>query len=290
MPKMKYCRNDCLKWLRQQPDDFVDSVFGSPPYPEKGERYEGKSQKWKTDAWIDWMLEVTSECVRVSRGYVLFVVNGAVRKGQYLPACEGLIWKAHERGIVCERPVIWHKNAPPNRRDWFGNDWEYVLGFKPADSKPYFDWEPVAEPPKYTSGGHFRQRDAKGQRKRGGDYPKNKLARPRDVLRVTVGGGHLGHELAHENEAPFPLKLAEHFVLTCCPNGGKVLDPFLGSGTTMHACLLHDRNCIGVDHRRSQIDLAKQRVRSVRDELKSTPGKTPQTFEKDGDHHVKSST
>ena len=163
------------------------------------------------------------------------------------------------RGIPCERPCVWHKNPPPTRKDWFVNAWEYVVAFKGSDS-PYFDWESVAEPPKYKAGGAFRQRDSNGVRRRGSDYPTNKLARPRDVVYVTVGGGHLGHPLAHKNEAPFPLKLASHFVVTCCPKGGVVLDPFVGSGTTLHACRDLGRNGIGIDCRASQIELASRRL------------------------------
>jgi site-specific DNA-methyltransferase (adenine-specific)/site-specific DNA-methyltransferase (cytosine-N4-specific) len=269
MQKMKFVRANCLKWMGKQPDDCVDLVFGSPPYAEKGERYGGDSKTWPTDKWTNWMLKITAEAVRLSKGYVVLVVNGAVRDGRYLPGCEGLIYKAHRQGIVCERPCIWHKNAPPNRRDWFGNDWEYVLAFKPEGVKPYFDWESVAQPPKYTAGGQFRQRDANGKRRRGSDYPQNKLARPRDVVRVTVGGGHMGYgkdddKLASEGEAPFPVQLAEYFVKSCCPVGGTVLDPFIGAGTSAVVAQKHDRRCIGIDVRTSQIELTRRRLKLLK--------------------------
>lgn len=252
---------DCTKELAQFDDNSIDLVFGSPPYAEKGERYLGRPTKWTTDDWIDWMLKLTMEAVRVSNGYVIWVANGAVRNGRYLPACEGLIWKAHEQGLICERPCIWHKNAPPNRRDWFGNDWEYVVAFKSAAKNLYFDWEAVAEPPKYKSGGRFRQRAANGNRRLGSEYPTNKLARPRDVVRVTVGGGHLGSELAHENEAPFPEGLAEYFVRACSPKNGVVLDPFSGSGTTGAVAIKHGRRYVGFDARKSQAVLSRKRIR-----------------------------
>jgi DNA modification methylase len=177
--------------------------------------------------------------------------------------CEGLAWHCYARGITCERPVIWHKNAPPNRKDWFGNDWEFCLAFRGEDSTRYFAWETIAQPPKYSSGGDFRQRSATGKRTKGGSYPKSKLARPRDVLRVTVGGGHLGSPLAHENEAPYPEKLVEPFVLTLCPPGGVVLDPFSGSGTTGAVAKRHGREFIGIDIRESQVELSERRIKSV---------------------------
>lgn len=36
---------------------------------------------------------VTAAAVRVCHGMVLWVANGAVRDGRYLPACEGLVWE-----------------------------------------------------------------------------------------------------------------------------------------------------------------------------------------------------
>jgi site-specific DNA-methyltransferase (adenine-specific) len=250
---------DCLEVMPTLAPQSVDLVIGSPPYAEKGERY-GSKVKWPTAQWVEWMLEVTHESVRISRNCVVWIVNGSVRDRRYLPAVEGLIYRAHLEGIACERPCIWHKNAPPNRRDWFGNDWEYCVAFRPENSTRYFDWEAIAEPPKHSSGGRFRQRATNGERRMGGEYPKGKLARPRDVFRVTVGGGHLGSKLAHLNEAPFPVGIVEPFIKTLCPPGGTVLDPFAGSSSTGDVASRHGRRYIGIDCRESQIELSKRRL------------------------------
>lgn len=249
---------DCLKVVDGWPDDCVDLVFGSPPYPEKGERYGGRSKRWPSLEWAHWMLEVTQRCIRACRGPVLWVVNGSA-KGGYNPACERLMVLAADQGIQVERPVIWHKNAPPNRHDWFGNDWEYILAFRKGPI-PHWDWEAIGTPPAYKSGGRFRQRNSKGERVLGSEYPQNKVTRPRDVLRVTVGGGHLGSPLAHQNEAPFPEKLVEPFVKALCPRGGIVLDPFCGSGTTCAVAAKLGRDYIGIDIREDQIALSQKRL------------------------------
>lgn len=80
---------------------------------------------------------------------------------------------------------------------------------------------------------------------------------------VNVGGGLMGSDLACENEAPFPESLVEWFVLSCCPPGGTVLDPFSGSGTTAAVAKKHGRNYIGIDIRQSQVDLANRRLAGV---------------------------
>ena len=96
------------------------------------------------------------------------------------------------------------------------------------------------------------------------DYPLPKLANPGNVIHVTVGGGHLGHPLAHENEAPFPEALVEFFIKSFCPPGGTVLDPFCGSGTTVAVAKKFGRNAIGIDIRPDQVELASKRVADPR--------------------------
>lgn len=253
-------QDDALHRMRNMPYGSVDLVLGSPPYPEKGERYGG-TKPWPSEAWVDWMVDMTQAAVAVSRNVVIWVVNGAVRDGRYLPACEGLVWKMYQLGVTCERPAIWHKNATPSRRDWFQNDWEYCLAFRPPGSTRYFDWEAIGHPKKYKSGGRFRQRDKNGNRKLGGEYPQGELARPRDVIRATVGGGHMGSPLAHLNEAPYPESLVEPFILSCCPRGGVVLDPFSGSGTTIAVAQRLGRHWLGIDCRESQIELSSERIK-----------------------------
>lgn len=94
-------------------------------------------------------------------------------------------------------------------------------------------------------------------------YRPPTLANPGTVIKCKVGGGHMGHPLAHENEAPYPASLAERFVLSFCPPGGVVLDPFSGSGTTVHVAHHYRRRGIGIDLRDSQVELATRRLAGV---------------------------
>lgn len=89
------------------------------------------------------------------------------------------------------------------------------------------------------------------------------LAQSSDVQRHLVGGGQMGHDLAHENEAPFPLTLATFFVRSFCPPGGITADCFGGSFTTAHASIENDRRFVGCDLRQSQVDLGIKRLMGV---------------------------
>lgn len=81
-----------------------------------------------------------------------------------------------------------------------------------------------------------------------------------DVIKSIVGGGVMGNRLCHLNEAPFPENLAKFFILSFCPPGGVVLDPFSGSGTTAAVAIRHGRRAIAIDIRESQVELTSRRV------------------------------
>jgi hypothetical protein len=91
-------------------------------------------------------------------------------------------------------------------------------------------------------------------------YVPPELANPGNVIHCTVGGSRMGSQLAHENEAPFPERLAEFFVRSFCPPGGIVLDPFSGSGTTARVAHRHGRQYIALDVRQSQCELTAKRL------------------------------
>lgn len=48
--------------------------------------------------------------------------------------------------------------------------------------------------------------------------------------------------------------------LTKTPTGGIVLDPFMGSGTTGIACVLNDRDFVGIEQDKESFEIAKARI------------------------------
>ncbi len=96
-----------------------------------------------------------------------------------------------------------------------------------------------------------------------------------DLLSLNVGGGMMGHPLAHKNEAPFPIELPEFFIKSCCPPNGIVPDFFCGSGSTIDAAIQNNRRAIGCDLRKSQVELTIKRMRSVTPQLPLFDGASP---------------
>ncbi len=60
--------------------------------------------------------------------------------------------------------------------------------------------------------------------------------------------------------APFPIELPKRCIKLFSYVGDTVLDPFLGSGTTLIACHLHNRKGIGVDIDPTYFNLAINRL------------------------------
>lgn len=259
-------------------DDAFDLVFGSPPYMDCRKPFVRRC-----DEWIEWMIDVTTEAVRVSRGLVMWVVSGSVRNGEYQPGPEGLLYRWWRHGGVCWRPAIWHKNGIPGSggKKWLRCDHEYVLVFVKHGAAPYGNPIANGSEPKYRVGGAMTARTRSGNRSVGKDkdgqvkYKHPSVVNPGSVVRFTVGGGHLGHKLAHMNEAPYPLDLARWFVRGWCPPGGSVFDPFCGSGTTLHAAWIENRDAFGVDIREGQVEITKKRMQGLTGEcgVDSIPSK-----------------
>ena len=68
---------------------------------------------------------------------------------------------------------------------------------------------------------------------------------PKDVW--SVSRLHRQHGEREDHPTQKPLEIIERMVLASCPEGGVVLDPFMGSGTSAVAALRHARRFIGFE-------------------------------------------
>jgi len=63
--------------------------------------------------------------------------------------------------------------------------------------------------------------------------------------------------------AVFPTDLLEIPIKSTCPPEGIVLDPFVGTGSTVLSALKHSRRGIGIDISSEYLDTARRRIRSI---------------------------
>jgi DNA modification methylase len=269
------CGN-CLDLMHQSPKQSVALVFGSPPYEDA--RTYGIDFNLKGQDWVDWMVTVYQESLRVCKGLVAFVVEGRTQQYKYSGTPLLLGADLIRAGITLRKPPIYERYGifGGGGPDWLRNDYELIICATNGGKLPWSDNTVMGGPPKYGPGGvpTYRKQDGSRINKTtvsgyNGDgstrtvvkpYIPPKRVNPGNVIRCVVGGGKMGSNLAHENEAPFPESLAEFMVRSFCPPGGVVLDPFCGSGTVGAVCIKTGRKFVGMDVRQSQIDLTRRRI------------------------------
>ena len=81
---------------------------------------------------------------------------------------------------------------------------------------------------------------------------------PKDVW--SVSRLHRQHAEREDHPTQKPLEIVERMVLASCPEGGAVLDPFMGSGTTAAAAIRHGRRFIGFELNSDYFTIVEKRI------------------------------
>lgn len=177
-------------------------------------------------------------------------------------------------GWYLRQDIIWAKPnpMPESVTDRCTKSHEYIFLLSKSP-RYYYDHEAIKEPnadPKrtnYTPGkrayaeGNTLQTPGKRTRRNDGfqAYANGKVPigrNKRDVWTVTTKpyrGAHF---------ATFPPDLIEPCILAGCPEGGTVLDPFFGAGTTGLVAQRHNRKWIGCELNPEYAAIAQARIES----------------------------
>lgn len=172
-------------------------------------------------------------------------------------------------GWYLRQDIIWNKSncMPESVRDRCTKSHEYIFLLSKSE-RYYFDAAAISEPitsPKgnaktfrgggaYT-GGRSHNNSARIERESHGNTPnKTGHRNKRDVWTVCTNGFRGAHF------AVFPEKLIEPCILAGCPEGGTVLDPFAGSGTTGVVAKRLGRNFIGCEINPDYAKMAADRI------------------------------
>lgn len=166
-------------------------------------------------------------------------------------------------GWYLRQDIIWHKPnpMPESVRDRCTKAHEYIF-LLTKSPRYYFDHEAIKEGAKtndprrpYTSQG-AKQLDGRaewksGERRDGNDFTKRNRRSVWTVTTKPFKGAHF---------ATFPPDLIEPCILAGCPEGGTVLDPFFGAGTTGLVAQQHGRRTVGIELNAEYIALARARL------------------------------
>ena len=171
---------------------------------------------------------------------------------------ERLAWSLIQDGWILRNKIVWYKpnGMPSSVTDRFSNKWEYLFLFS-KNQKYYFDLDAVREECQWggeqggNSGKKFKEAGMISDHKMQ-DHPLGK--NPGDFLSIPT------QPFPEAHFAVFPPKLCEKPIKAGCPEGGIVLDPFCGAGTTLYVSQEMKRNYIGIDINQKFIDMAEKRT------------------------------
>ena len=293
---IKILQGNCLEVLKDLPEQSVNTCITSPPY--WGLRnYQEEEQLGLEDTpeeFVESLVKVFKEINRVLRddgtvwlnlgdsyssGGRTTTTNQTLRgdkdygvtrpkpsKGIKPKDLIGIPWRVafalQADGWYLRQDIIWHKPnpMPESVRDRCTKAHEYIFLLS-KNAKYYFDNEAIKEDSKSagkkSAGFKGRQGGAEYHATGGGIGSEEKVynkKNKRSVWTVTT------KPYSEAHFATYPPDLIQPCVLAGCPEGGTVLDPFGGAGTTGLVAQQHNRDSILIELNPDYIEIAKDRL------------------------------
>ena len=246
-------------------DNSIDLIVTSPPYADRRKQTYGGV---KPEEYLDWFLPISEELLRVLKPTGTFILNikEKAEKGERHTYVIELILALRKQGWLWTEEFIWHKRNSypgkwPNR---FRDSWERLLQF---NKEKKFDMYqnavkiPVGDWTKSRLNNLSNADKERDSAKNGSGFGKNvsnwigrETVYPTNVL-------HLATECNNkQHSAAFPSSLPEWFIKLFTKENDWVLDPFVGSGTTLKVARKMRRNSIGIDIVPEYIEMIKLKV------------------------------
>nr|WP_162306664.1 site-specific DNA-methyltransferase [Candidatus Prometheoarchaeum syntrophicum]QEE16108.1 Modification methylase MjaV [Candidatus Prometheoarchaeum syntrophicum] len=210
-------------------DDTIDIIITSPPY-NRGKHYSSDSNVKYNDSlpekeYFQMLNRVWKECFRVSSEKAVFFLNigdSATTQG----LSEKVANSTEQAGWIRIQDIIWVKSiygkghyTPSGGNKRFNNVWEHIFLF--VKDKKKYELNPKAIGIPYADKSNI------------GRYGSSDLRDPGNLLHICYEKT-TGATIKKGHDAPFPIGLP-YSCIKAVPNAKSVLDPFLGTGTTLAA-------------------------------------------------------
>lgn len=266
--------NDVLRGMEPK---SVHCVVTSPPY--WGLRDYGIEDQLglepTLEGYVENMVDVFREVRRVLRddgtlwlnlgdSYAASMKGSGGRSGLKKKDLIGIPWRVafalQADGWYLRSDIIWHKDNPMPEsvtdRPTKSHEYMFLMSKSP---KYYFDAKAVKEPAvmrpqnRFTNG-RGNKDDGYAPHRKAPGMTNPTVRNIRTVWTIPTKpykGAHF---------ATFPPRLVEPCIKAGSPIGGVVLDPFIGSGTTIFVANQLGRQGVGIDLNKDYLDLAVARI------------------------------
>jgi len=240
---------DVLKAFEGQ----VDLIVTSPPYADAREKHYDSIHPDNFAAWFLTFHEPFFNALKPNGSLVINIKDKVVDGVRHR-----YVWRTIE--ALCDQgwssidDYIWHKTNPmpgswPTR---LRDGWEYCFHLSKS-KRPYFNADAVRKPIGDWVGSRLKNlgendlsrhnsANASGFGRDLSKWVGKKTVLPSNVISLAVVGKNKRHP------AVFPVELPSFFIKLLCPEGGLVVDPFAGSGTTGIAALSLGQRCVLIEN------------------------------------------
>lgn len=231
---------DCLGFMKEMPDKSVDLVLTSPPY-NCGVKYDSYNDniewseyyKW-CDLWISELYRLMKDDGRLVLIHYLSLGRSSNRQAPLMK----LNCIAEDRGFHHHAVAIWWDITLTTLTAW--GSW--MSASAPYISSP-FEGVLIMYKERW-------KKDIKG-----------KSTIMKEEFRESCSGvWKIPTERDRTHPAPFPMKMANRCINLLSYEEMTVLDPFLGSGTTVVACKQLGRKFIGIEINKKYCEMAERRL------------------------------
>ena len=262
MVRATLMQGDCLGIMRTMNQGAVDLTVTSPPY-DNLRTYNQDDWFWGEEDWkpiIEQLYRVTKD-----GGVVVWIVGDATVNGSETgTSFRQALW-AMECGFRLHDTMIWNKggfSAVGALQTRYAPVFEYMFIFSKGKPKTF---NPIKDRPNKKSGksvsGTIRQND-------GSTKPMSKVMKINDYgQRFNIWD--MPAEMSNRKRlhpAPFPEHIVRDHIISWSNEGDRVLDPFMGSGTTGVACVNTGRDFIGIEIDPDYFGIAESRMEKAKGE------------------------
>ncbi len=264
----KILLGDCKDILKSIIDDSIDLIVTSPPYADRRKNTYGGI---KPEKYAEWFLEISSELLRVLKPTGTFILNikEKAEDGERHTYVIELILALREQGWLWTEEYIWYKKNSypgkwPNR---FRDSWERCLQFNKSKKFNMYQEEVMIPVGDWANGRLKKLSETdkiRDNSKNGSGFGKNisnwigrEMVYPNNVLNFATVCNNKNHSAA------FPEELPEWFIKLFTKEFDTVLDPFVGSGTTLFVSKRMKRHSIGIDILPEYVEMIKNEIQET---------------------------
>ena len=266
----KIYQGHCLDVLKEFPDKSIDCVVTSPPY--WGLRnYQEEEQLGLEETYEEYIMnlcEVMFEVKRVlkSSGTCWLNLGDSYHNKSLVGIPFRVAFALQSDGWYLRQDIIWAKKncMPESVKDRCTKAHEYIF-LLTKSPKYFYDIAAIREPSLQVS----IDRSKRKMNYRKITPKKTTYEKVQDHTRI-VREDHMRNKrsvwkmktaaLMEAHFAVFPIELPTICIKAGCPEGGIVLDPFFGSGTTGLAAQEQNRHWVGIELNPEYIEIANKRL------------------------------